>query len=188
MPAGTVGEDSSDVSCAITVSTRCAAARDTGAVTRNAMTAVAATAGARRRRSNRLVRLGTTRETARGFAARPWCRARRCSNGEVTVRTYSAGHDRGSTAIRVSILPTASVTSHRSISMARPRAGIVYVGLKATVAALDRRTGAEVWRTPLKGGMGRSSSFVTLHRDGDILYAGIGGEVWALDPKSGTVL
>ena len=72
--------------------------------------------------------------------------------------------------------------------MARPRAGIVYVGLKASVIALDRRTGGEVWRTPLKPGMGRSSSFVTLQRDGDILYAGIGGEIWALDPKNGTVL
>ena len=72
--------------------------------------------------------------------------------------------------------------------MARPRAGIVYIGLKAMVAALDRRTGSEVWRTPLKGGVGRSTSFVTLHRDGDILYAGVGGEVWALDPKSGAVL
>ncbi|HEX5077232.1 MAG TPA: PQQ-binding-like beta-propeller repeat protein [Gemmatimonadaceae bacterium] len=72
--------------------------------------------------------------------------------------------------------------------MARPRTGIVYIGLKAMVAALDRRTGAEVWRTPLKGGVGRSSSFVTLHRDGDILYAGVGGELWALDPKSGAVL
>ena len=72
--------------------------------------------------------------------------------------------------------------------MARPRAGIVYVGLKAAVIALDRRTGAEVWRTPLKGGVGRSSSFVTLHRDGDILYAGIAGQIWALDPKNGTVL
>jgi outer membrane protein assembly factor BamB len=72
--------------------------------------------------------------------------------------------------------------------MARPRAGIVYVGLKAMVAALDRRTGTEVWRTPLKGGVGRSSSFVTLYRDGDILYAGVGGEVWALDPKGGAVL
>src|SRR5262245_2791330 len=72
--------------------------------------------------------------------------------------------------------------------MARPRAGMVYVGLKASVAALDRRTGAEIWRTPLKGGVGRSTSFVTLNRDGDILYAGVGGEVWALDPKSGTIL
>ena len=72
--------------------------------------------------------------------------------------------------------------------MARPRAGIVYIGLKAMVAALDRRTGSEVWRTPLKGGVGRSNSFVTLHRDGDILYAGVGGEVWALDPKSGAVV
>ena len=72
--------------------------------------------------------------------------------------------------------------------MARTRAGIVYVGLKATVIAMDRRSGAEVWRTPLKGGVGRSSSFVTLQRDGDILFAGVGGEVWALDPKSGAVM
>ena len=72
--------------------------------------------------------------------------------------------------------------------MARPRAGIVYVGLKAMVVALDRRTGTEVWRTPLKGGVGRSTSFVTLQRDGDLLYAGVGGELWALDPKSGAVL
>jgi len=72
--------------------------------------------------------------------------------------------------------------------MARPRAGIVYVGLKATVVALDRRTGMEVWRTPLKGGVGRSSTFVTLQRDDDVLYAGVGGEIWALDPKTGTVL
>jgi outer membrane protein assembly factor BamB len=72
--------------------------------------------------------------------------------------------------------------------MARTRAGIVYVGLKAAVIALDRRTGSEVWRTPLKGGVGRSTSFVTLQRDGDILYAGVGGEVWALEPKSGAVL
>jgi len=64
----------------------------------------------------------------------------------------------------------------------------VYVGLKAAVIALDRRTGTEVWRTPLKGGVGRSSSFVTLQRDGDILYAGVGGEIWALDPKGGAIL
>jgi len=55
--------------------------------------------------------------------------------------------------------------------MARPRAGIVYIGLKAMVAALDRRTGSEVWRTPLKGGVGRSTSFVTLHRDGGLKAA-----------------
>jgi outer membrane protein assembly factor BamB len=72
--------------------------------------------------------------------------------------------------------------------MARPRPGIVYVGLKSIVVALDRRTGAEVWRTPLKAGVGRSTSFVTLHRDGDTLYAGVGGEIFALDPKTGTLL
>jgi outer membrane protein assembly factor BamB len=72
--------------------------------------------------------------------------------------------------------------------MARPRAGVVYLGLKASVVALDRRTGMEVWRTPLKGRVGRSGTFVTLQRDGDILYAGVGGEIYALDPKTGTVL
>lgn len=72
--------------------------------------------------------------------------------------------------------------------MARLRSGIVYVGLKSTVIALDRRTGMEVWRTPLKGSVGRSSSFVTLHRDDDVLYAGVGGELFALDPGTGTLL
>ena len=72
--------------------------------------------------------------------------------------------------------------------MARPRAGIVYVGLKASVVALDRRTGAEVWRTPLRGGVGRSTTFVTLHRDGDLLYAGEGRERFAPDPRNGTLL
>jgi outer membrane protein assembly factor BamB len=72
-------------------------------------------------------------------------------------------------------------------AMPRPRAGIVYVGLKSTVIALDRRTGEEVWRTPLKGGVGKSTSFVALQRDGDLLYAGVGGEIWALDPKTGAV-
>ena len=72
--------------------------------------------------------------------------------------------------------------------MARPRSGIVYVGLKAMVVALDRRTGSELWRTQLKVGVGRSSSFVTLYRDDDILFAGVSGEVFALDPKSGTPL
>ena len=72
--------------------------------------------------------------------------------------------------------------------MVRRRAGVVYIGLKASVVALDRRTGMEVWRTPLKGGVGRSGSFVTLERDGDVLYAGVGGEIYALDPKTGTLL
>lgn len=72
--------------------------------------------------------------------------------------------------------------------MARPRAGIIYIGLKAMVIALDRRTGTELWRTKLRGGVARSSSFVTLYRDDDILFAGVGGELYALDPKSGTLL
>ena len=46
----------------------------------------------------------------------------------------------------------------------------------------------EVWRTQLKGGVGRSGTFVTLQRDGDLLYAGVGGELYALEPKTGTIL
>ena len=29
---------------------------------------------------------------------------------------------------------------------------------------------------------------MALQRDGDVLYAGVGGEVWALDPKNGSLL
>src|SRR6185503_12928694 len=86
------------------------------------------------------------------------------------------------------LLETNCYSDPGAFRMARPRAGIVYVGIKAAVVALDRRTGMAVWRAPLKGGVGRSSSFVTLHRDGDVLYAGVGGEVWALDPTAGAVL
>src|SRR5262245_29779174 len=75
MPAGTVGDDSSDVSCAITVSTRCARARDIGVATRKPIDAVTMViAAAMRGSSNRVVRLGTTLRKVEVLAARRWCR------------------------------------------------------------------------------------------------------------------
>ena len=59
---------------------------------------------------------------------------------------------------------------------------IMYLGVRGTVVALDRRTGAEVWRTPLKGG-----DFVNVALDGDSLFATARGEIFCLDPVSGRI-
>jgi len=71
--------------------------------------------------------------------------------------------------------------------MARIVSGLVYIGIKGNVVALDRRTGIEVWRTGLKGSVARSSSFVCVFRDADLLFATCSGEVYCLDPKEGTL-
>jgi outer membrane protein assembly factor BamB len=67
--------------------------------------------------------------------------------------------------------------------MPRSLPGFVFVGIRGTVVALDRRDGSEGWRTSLKG-----SQFACVHRDGDLLFATAGGEVFCLDPKTGAVL
>ena len=72
--------------------------------------------------------------------------------------------------------------------MPRTKSGFVYIGIKGHVLALDRKTGTEIWRTPLKTDYGRTTSFVNLHRDRDYLYAAVQGEVFCLDPKNGTLL
>jgi outer membrane protein assembly factor BamB len=59
----------------------------------------------------------------------------------------------------------------------------VYVGIKNSVVALDDRTGAELWRTQLRG-----SDFVTVLWDGESLFAANSGEVWRLEPLSGSVM
>jgi outer membrane protein assembly factor BamB len=58
----------------------------------------------------------------------------------------------------------------------------IFIGIKGTVLALDRATGEEVWRTPLKG-----SSFVNLALDGGGLLASTHGEVFCLDPATGGI-
>jgi len=59
----------------------------------------------------------------------------------------------------------------------------VYVGIKGSVVALDRATGAQRWQAKLKG-----SGFVALHRDDRHLYATASGEIFCLDPATGTVV
>jgi outer membrane protein assembly factor BamB len=67
--------------------------------------------------------------------------------------------------------------------MARRRDGnVIYVGIKGSVLALDRKTGDEVWQTRLKG-----SDFVNLVLDGDDLLAATRGEMFCLDARTGNV-
>jgi outer membrane protein assembly factor BamB len=63
-----------------------------------------------------------------------------------------------------------------------PRNNLLYIGIKGTALALDRGTGQEVWRTPLKG-----SDFVNVALvDGD-LYATSRGELFCLDAGTGSI-
>ena len=60
---------------------------------------------------------------------------------------------------------------------------LLYVGIKNSVVALNDKTGEEVWRAKLRG-----SDYVTVMWDGEALVAANSGEVWRLDPASGTVI
>ncbi len=59
----------------------------------------------------------------------------------------------------------------------------VFIGIRKSVIALDDRAGAEVWRAELK-----SQDFVSVHWDGEALFATNAGEVWRLDPQTGAVM
>ena len=61
-------------------------------------------------------------------------------------------------------------------------ANVIYLGIRGYVLALDRRTGSEIWRTPLKG-----YDFVNLTLDGPDLFATAYGEIFCLDPTTGHV-
>lgn len=60
---------------------------------------------------------------------------------------------------------------------------LIFVGIKDCVIALDDRTGTEVWRAEL-----RSSDYVNVYYDGEALVAANSGEVWRLDPTTGSVI
>lgn len=64
--------------------------------------------------------------------------------------------------------------------MARQNSTVVHIGIKGTVLALNRATGAIVWETNLKG-----SDFVNLVLDGGDLLASTRGEVFCLNPANG---
>ena len=72
--------------------------------------------------------------------------------------------------------------------MARSRASHVYVGIKTFVVALDRKDGAEVWRSQLPAKYKSSAALVSVVRDSDGLFATCAGEVFSLDPRDGTLL
>lgn len=60
---------------------------------------------------------------------------------------------------------------------------VIYVGIRGTVAALDRNTGAELWRSDLKG-----LDFVNVVLDGDRVLAATKGELFCLDAITGRIL
>ena len=72
--------------------------------------------------------------------------------------------------------------------MARARLSLLYVGIKTHVIAFDRKSGAEVWRSPLPIKYKSSASLVNVVRDAEGLFATCAGEVFALDPRTGAVL
>jgi len=59
---------------------------------------------------------------------------------------------------------------------------LLYIGVKGTALALDRATGQEVWRTPLKG-----SDFVNVALVDGHLYATSRGELFCLDAATGKI-
>lgn len=61
--------------------------------------------------------------------------------------------------------------------------GLLHIGVRGTVLALDRRTGGEVWRVPLKG-----YDFVNLIKEGGQLLAATRGEIFCLDARTGALL
>ena len=60
---------------------------------------------------------------------------------------------------------------------------LVFLGMKGTVLALHAATGAEVWRTPLKG-----QDFTNITLEGHRLIAAARGEVFCLDPLTGQLI
>jgi outer membrane protein assembly factor BamB len=58
----------------------------------------------------------------------------------------------------------------------------LFIGIGGTVVAIDRVTGAELWRRKLK-----RSNFVTIFADADSVYGGAGGELFCLDAKTGEI-
>jgi outer membrane protein assembly factor BamB len=60
-------------------------------------------------------------------------------------------------------------------------ADLVFVGIKGSVVALNRISGEQVWATHLKG-----SDFVNVVLDNGRLFATTAGEIFCLDPATGS--
>ncbi len=73
--------------------------------------------------------------------------------------------------------------------MAKPQAGLLYVGIKTSVLALDRKTGETRWVVKLPVKYGTSvSGLANVWCDADALFASCTGEIFCLDPKSGAIV
>jgi outer membrane protein assembly factor BamB len=74
--------------------------------------------------------------------------------------------------------------------MARLHAGLVYVGVKRSVLALDRKTGEIVWavKLPVKYGGSTVSGLANVWCDNDALFVSCAGELFCLEPKSGSIV
>ena len=64
----------------------------------------------------------------------------------------------------------------------------LYIGIKSSVVALNRKTGAQVWATQLPVRYKSSSVFVNVFRDAEGMFATCNGELFALDPNDGKLL
>jgi len=60
---------------------------------------------------------------------------------------------------------------------------LIFIGIKGSIMALNRDTGARVWSTALKG-----SDFVNTVFEGGRVFAACRGEIFCLDPLSGRIL
>jgi outer membrane protein assembly factor BamB len=58
--------------------------------------------------------------------------------------------------------------------------GLVFIGIKGSVVALNRATGQQVWATKLKG-----SDFVNVVLQDGAVLASCRGEIFCLDPRTG---
>ena len=58
----------------------------------------------------------------------------------------------------------------------------LFLGIKGSVIAVDRRSGETLWSTDLK-----STGFVTVAVEDGAVYAGTAGRLFCLDPSTGSV-
>lgn len=65
---------------------------------------------------------------------------------------------------------------------------LLYIGLKSHVIALDKRTGAEMWRTQLKSGLSLGDRFVVLLAEPERIFAQTKGELFCLNAATGELL
>jgi outer membrane protein assembly factor BamB len=58
----------------------------------------------------------------------------------------------------------------------------LFIGVGGHAVAIDRATGAELWRRKLK-----TTTFCTVHFDGHNLFAAASGQLFCLDPATGEI-